>query len=202
MRFTSLFAAASLFGAIAAVSQAQANTIGITLDGSTVVRATVSDSSLAATLLGFVDLQGNQSPALATAFDTGNSGEATELSYINMLAGTNFTTLDKTHASGEYFTFTIDAPYFLVKVGGGGAGNLHAFFENTSLVALTLIYDKLEFDKAAKKLGYGKGFGLSHISEFGTLSPVPLPAAAPLFAAALGLVALFGHRRKRKAARA
>ena len=47
---------------------------------------------------------------------------------------------------------------------------------------------------------YGHGFmAATHEQYAGTFSPVPLPAALPLFASGLGALGLLGWRRKRKA---
>lgn len=59
----------------------------------------------------------------------------------------------------------------------------------------------LLFSYAGAAQGLGdEAWGLNRVLVEGSLAAVPLPAALPLFASALGAASLFGYRRKRKAA--
>ena len=137
--------------------------------------------------------------AEAQAYAVSPSDPENEADFLNDLIGTMFTTGIRTDfgladdtQDGEQdgdileFTFTTTAEYFALKL-----GNSTTFFKNLAgLVTLTVFFDRADGRD-------GAGFGLSHITEFGGPSEIPLPAAAWLMLAG---VAGLGFASRRKAA--
>jgi len=118
--------------------------------------------------------------------------------FLNDLVGTSFTTGVRTDLGpaddiydGEMdndileFTFSTTAEYFALKM-----GNNVSFFKNLAgAVTLTVMFDRA--NGAA-----GAGFGLSNITEFGSVAEVPLPAAAWLMIAGLAGLRIAGRRKE------
>ena len=155
----------------------------------------LASSDVAVQFLGFVGAAPTgplaTSATNATGFVLANSGVATEATTLNAIAGTSFIGSDVTQRDvgqvPDLTSIDITAGYFSFKV-----GRYTAFFQNLLNSPLVL---NLEYDE----IGGNPGSGFSHLSEYG-LTPVPLPAALPLFGGALGLIGLLGWRRKRIAA--
>jgi hypothetical protein len=90
-------------------------------------------------------------------------------------------------------------------------GNYTGFFgfraEDLPLPAdLTVLFYDLEFYDQFLDIGLldlqnnGKFGGLSHVTVFGTLQVIPLPAALPLAATGLAMIGILGWRKRAKAA--
>jgi hypothetical protein len=66
-------------------------------------------------------------------------------------------------------------------------------------ISIAVLYDNVTgFEEPITECGEAGGAVCGHLTA--AISPTPLPAALPLFAAGLGAMGLFGWRRKRKAA--
>jgi hypothetical protein len=129
------------------------------------------------------------SGSAADLFDLANSSAATELAFVNSVVDPDFASGTKTDVNLNSFTFVSSAAYILFKI---GATPDYALIRN--------LFAGNTFDFSAFA---GEGAGLSHITEYGTVSGViPLPAALPLFLTAFGGLAFFGWRRRSGAARA
>jgi hypothetical protein len=124
------------------------------------------------------------SSTAARLYDLPDSSKTTELAWVNGLTGESFLSGTKTTAPGGNLTFTSAALYILIKIGRDPNVTL---FKNTSGAPLTLSW-------VAEP---GTGGGLSHFTEFGQVSPIPLPAALPLLAGGLGMLGWLGRRKKR-----
>jgi len=140
---------------------------------------------------------------LTASTNLGDSGEATELAWVNSVLGGGYTFDAKDDGlGGEWFditdyagywahALTTEPAYFLVKTGSiDGNPNTHFLYENlTSLEWAVIdlaglgITDLSNIDK------------ISHISEFGG-TPVPEPATMLLFGT--GLAGLAGSLLRRK----
>jgi hypothetical protein len=88
--------------------------------------------------------------------------------------------------------------------------DLNLFFLNLKDSSKTVFSDALilplalslaSFDSTAFAFFFSDDSFISgHLTDLSSVSPVPLPAALPLFASALGAMSFLGWRRKRKAA--
>jgi len=133
---------------------------------------------------GLVD-KDNQTFSLTNAllYDLPNASTATELAFVNTATGSSFLSGAKTSGNSGSMTFTTDALFILLKIGRD---------PNTTIIQNT--FGKgLEISWSAFS---GQGAGLSHYTEYGTASVVPLPAAGWLMLAALGGLGLIGRRRR------
>lgn len=82
-------------------------------------------------------------------------------------------------------TFTTSALYILMKIGGGNTFNTVLVRNETNGGSLELTWDG------------NSASGLSHVTEFGGTTPIPVPAAGFLLITALGGLGLAArHRRK------
>lgn len=183
LSFRLVRAAASVaLAALAALVALPASANVIIIDGGT-ASVTCTASCEAFTLGGSPGAPtglGTPSGSDADPYSLANSNPSTEVSALNTLAGTSFTTADhnKTDAGGvSSFSFQTLAEYFILKI-----GSVHTFFKNTSGGLLTV--DFLQTDMAG---------GLSHYSEVGQ---IPLPAAAWLMLAGLAGLGFAGRRRR------
>ena len=122
------------------------------------------------------------SPDSASAYEIKPSDETTIASFFGALTGTDASliTVNKTDVpagdDGEYFSFDVVAGYFFAKF-----GELTAFF----------FTDKDQTVTFAKGPG-----GPAGLSNYGTISVIPLPAAGVLLLSAIGGMALMRRRRK------
>ena len=115
-------------------------------------------------------------------FALGSSGDATEIAKVNTVTSKSpaFTSLIKTETGG-FVGFTSSAEYILIKIGST---------PNYGLIRNALAGNVFTFTQT------GTGAGFSHSSEFGTVSAVPVPAAAWLFGTAL--IGFIGFSRRTK----
>ncbi len=120
----------------------------------------------------------------ADQYDGGNSSEANETLALNEIAGTSFLEADATKSpSDPPLSFSTMAEYFMLKI-----ANTNVFFKNTSGGSLSVVYDP----------NGATASGLSHHTQWGEVSEIPLPAAIWLMGA--GLAGLGFASRKRKVA--
>ncbi len=137
--------------------------------------------------------------------DLGNSGENTELLWVQSVLGSDIVFQEKTETEEGAgwlqtnedprvyaFDFVGDDPeYFFVKTGSTASGNTHFLFENVlnfSWGVIDLDLNDIESIKNVDKL--------SHIDEYGAGAPVPEPATLVLLGS--GLLGLAGFSRKAK----
>lgn len=174
-----LFAAAAVSGA------AHANTITVAGGGSLTCNGAAIGACQAFTGAGGGGSgptgPGVLSSVSATAYDGTPSSPADEAARLNTLAGTSFTGANgvRTIGSGDSLTFTTLAEYVVMKL-----GQVAIFVKNTSGGSLTIAYTSAQ------------ARGLSHYTEFGAASVVPLPGAAWLMIA--GVAGLIGAQRRKK----
>lgn len=123
-------------------------------------------------------------PFTADVFGIGNNSEGNEATALNILAGTSFSAADATRTDtggAGAIVFSTFAEYLVIATGAG-----QFFLRNTSGGELTI-----DFAQFA-----GQGGGLSHFTEFGLVSEVPLPAAAWLMIAGIGGLGFAGRKKK------
>jgi hypothetical protein len=172
-----------------------ANAITISIDGTS---ATIACTSAAASPEcygftgggsdGFPTGPGTLSATDADPYAVLPANEGNQTDALNILASTSFLASEaiRTDTGGvDTFSFDTLATYFLLKL-----GNTSFFFQNNSgFVTLHVAFDKMG----------ESGLGISHITEWGV---IPLPAALPMFLAALGGLFWVGRRRRREVASA
>ena len=135
-----------------------------------------------------------------------NSGDATELAWVQSLLGSDITLTEKTDTTESswlqtnenarvyaYDFVTVNPEYFLVKTGNLklSTENFDTFlFKNVSELSWGVI--DLDLSDIIEIKNVGK---LSHIDEFNGGTPVPEPATMLLVA--IGLIGLAGFGRKK-----
>jgi hypothetical protein len=102
-------------------------------------------------------------------FELTNSGSGSETSEVNSITDEDYADWSAKDETGT-MTFTSSAEYILIKIGQTPNYGLIM----NSLVDNTFIFTEI-----------GRGAGLSHVTEFGQISVVPVPAAFWLFGSAL-----------------
>jgi len=128
---------------------------------------------------------GTLSSTFADYYDGTPSNEASEAERLSILISGSaglFAGTDGTQIAGNSgsMMFSTLAEYVVLKI-----GNVAVFIKNTSGGSLNI-----DFTSFA-----GAGSGLSHFTEFGQVSDVPLPAAAWLMIAGLGGLGFAGRRK-------
>ena len=110
------------------------------------------------------------------------------LTNLNTLTGENFTSETETDRGGvDTATFTSSAKYIAFKIGGG--------LEDSWAIIRNLFEDNVfTFTKEAPR----SGFSNTREYQYGSVAPIPLPAAGWLMLAGIGGLALL-RRRKRAA---
>ncbi len=178
----------SAFFAVAALSFGAANANVITIDdGLGTIECTASCEAF--TGAGGDGAQptgaGVLSSTLADYYDGTPSSESAEANRLSILAtgstglvaGTDGT---RTVGNSGSMSFSTLAEYVVLKI-----GQVAIFVKNTSGGSLTIDYTSFP----------GAGSGLSHYTEFGGVSDVPLPAAAWLMIAGIGGLGFAGRKK-------
>ncbi|MES0810064.1 hypothetical protein ABLO27_11330 [Roseibium sp. SCPC15] len=115
---------------------------------------------------------------------TVHPNDPSELAFVNnnLVAGDGpFTSGTKDDGVGN--NFITSARYILLKIGGGNS-LATALIHNISGGTLDIDFGQL-----------GNGSGLSHITEYGSVTPIPLPAGFLLLIGGLGTLMVAGHRK-------
>ncbi len=131
-----------------------------------------------------------------------NSGDATELGWIQSVLGSTYTmtkfdvtesSWTRTDQSSDVFAtdLGLDAgDYFFIKIGNNGSLDSHFLFKNMDSLSWAVISLKDSFGGEVELKNIGK------VSHIGNVSAVPLPAAAWLFGSALlGFVTLSNRKK-------
>lgn len=142
---------------------------------------------------------------LITAATLSDSGDATELAWVNTVLGTTYTTMKKydtpdgagwVAVDGESGVYAIDflseSPgYFFIKVGAGKKDPpyTHYLYENLASLNWGVINLSVNEDITIKEIGK-----FSHIGELGETA---VPEPATLILLGLGLLGIAGIRRKK-----
>ncbi|MFN3262938.1 MAG: VPLPA-CTERM sorting domain-containing protein [Pikeienuella sp.] len=147
-------------------------------------------------------------------FDLGNSGDATELAFVNANLFSGDAALAAHGGKDELGVATIvtNALYVLVKTGGGGTGDAaapattgkkdkSAKAPDKTKLATAIIRNLTGGSLTLTFAAAANGTGLSHYSFFGTATPdpvaqVPLPAAGWLLLAGLAGLGFAAKRRR------
>lgn len=188
---------------LVAVAPASANTITIAGDAGSLTCNGAEIGACEAIVGGglIVASPGNQviggiagtfSATAADEFDIGNSSASNEAAALDILAGASFGggggayDFEQTLGSGGAENSPDDvfisfAQYVVLKLGAR-----HIFLHNISGGMLSIAYDATP----------GAGSGLSHYSQFGQVSAVPLPAALWLMAAGIAGLGFAAGRPK------
>lgn len=136
---------------------------------------------------------GSLSDEFADYYNIGNNSVENEIAALTELVdGFTYTTGVKTEDLADSITnstkdvdtyeFDSDAEYIAFKTGGG-----HFFLKLLGSETITL-----NFAKNGESAG-----GLSHYTEFGQLSPIPLPAAGWLLLMGIGGLGVASRRRRK-----
>lgn len=110
------------------------------------------------------------------------TGEAWEKNLLASIVGATLTYVKDESGTTSFFS---DALYHLFRIGKSPDVGL---LVNTSGVAQSYAFSPFE----------GTGSGLSHVAEYGTVPPIPLPPAALLFLTGLAGMGLLTRRRRAK----
>lgn len=125
------------------------------------------------------------SDTAADLFDLASSSDASQLAFINLVADPDLPFGKKTEVGGEsVFSFVSSAQFILLQIGKD---------PNYALIQNLVAKNKFDFTAFEKE-----GAGLSHYTEFGAVSAIPLPAALPLFLTSLAGLGFLGWRRRRE----
>lgn len=123
---------------------------------------------------------GTLSDTAADPYEGQPASESDEVSRLNILAGTSFTSADATRTDGSGGDDMIStlAEYIVLKI-----GNQALFIKNTSGGLLEIAWDAFA----------GAGAGLSHYTEFGE---IPIPGAVWLMGAGLAGIGFASRKKK------
>ncbi|HET9820178.1 MAG TPA: PEP-CTERM sorting domain-containing protein [Rhodanobacteraceae bacterium] len=161
-----------------------------TVDPPDTLRFTLGCGSADGDCAGLLEALVDESPytfdataLLGDLFELADSGDATEIAFVNTATGSSFSTSTKTQVGLENFEFSTSADYFLIKI---GLTPNYALIHNTSGGAVDLFFTQI-----------GQGAGLSHYTEFGGTVTVPEPAALGMFGLGALLIGLIAGLRRR-----
>ncbi len=128
-------------------------------------------------------IDGSPITEVAWYYDGTPSSEAAEADRLNILTGglTSFDMSDATRDESPSLMFSTFAEYVVLKL-----GNVAVFLHNNTGGELTISLSDL-----------GRGFGLSHVTEFGEVEPIPIPGAIWLMGAGIAGLGFAGRRKKR-----
>lgn len=128
-------------------------------------------------------IDGNPNTEVAWYYDGVPSSESHEASRLNILSGgaTSFTMADAVRDNAPSMSFSTLAEYVVLKL-----GNMAVFIKNNTGGELMISLSNLAMS-----------FGLSHVTEFGQVSDIPIPGAIWLMIA--GIAGLGAAGRKKKA---
>lgn len=121
-----------------------------------------------------------------------NASPTAEMTFLNGLLSTHFMSNSgniSPSGNGNSANFSIDAQYFMVKVGNGPTGQGYGLLQNISGGSLDLFFSAV-----------GQAGGLSHYITFGAASvtPVPEPGILAMFGLGLLLVGVGYSLRRRQ----
>lgn len=170
----------------------------------------VATSALALTVSGGTNV-GVRDKFFASA-DLGNSGDATELAWIQGELGSAFTWatdgkydvkasnwLLTDEAGGNTWALNLkDSPqYYMIKTGTGANDpvNDHFLFENMASLEWAVLNLSADFGTGYEIKNIGK---VSHVNEIGGGTPVPEPGTMMLLGVGMFGLAIFGKRRMNK----
>ncbi len=191
--------AGACLAAVMALSASSASAMVVTADlfddpvGMSGLRGTISsDGGGFEVLVDTAPTWDATAPGVGGIFTVHPPNEANETAFVNanrnggpaVEFGQKINIDDIPGADGEDFDFMSTAEYILLKIGGGNSLNV-ALIHNLSGGKLNL-----NFSTTAQ------ASGLSHYTEFGETSVVPLPAALPLLLTAIAGFGLVGRRKK------
>lgn len=190
--------AAAVVGLAGVVAAPMANATPIsfyndaTVDPPDTLRFTLGCGSADGSCAGLLEALVDESPytfdataLLGDLFELADSGDATEIAFVNGATGESFITSTKTDEGGvSSKAFSTSADYFLIKI---GLTPNYALIHNVSGGALNLFFTQ-----------DGQGAGFSHLTEFGDGTvTVPEPAALGMFGLGVLLVGVFVGIRRR-----
>jgi hypothetical protein len=187
--------AAALLGVFGLIAAPLANATPISFyndaGNQDTLRFTLGCGSSDGSCSGLIEVLESESPTSwgdgpGDVFDLGNSGDATELGFVNTVTGENFTAGMKLDGNGGSESFSISGEYVLIKI-GNKYGLSYAFIHNLG--------GSLDVFLSAMP---GQGAGLSHYTQFGTPTVgVPEPAELGMLGFGLLLIGGFVGLRRR-----
>ena len=184
IKFGMAAALLGVFGLVAPLANATPISFYNDAGNQDTLRFTLGCGSSDGSCSGLIEVLESESPyswgdGPGDLFDLGNSGDGTELGFVNAVTGANFTGETKIDGNGGSDNFSISGEYVLIKT-GNKYGLSYAFIHNLG--------GSLDLFLSAES---GQGAGLSHYTQFGT-SRVSVPEPAELGMLGFGLLLIGG----------